>query len=263
MTRLIGVLPSVFRKQGALMTTNYDDIATEYQRAKQQPWRLHLEHYTLFRLLGDLSGKSVIDLACGEGFYTRFIKRRGAARVVGVDLSPGMIALAHQEEERNRLGIDYLVHDVKQLALDETFDVVVAAYLLNYAQTYRELLAMCMAITRHLKPGCRFVTVNNNPRHAAKYFTATRPYGFVKRAHGPLREGTPVDYIFFLDDESFAITNYHLTVATHEMALQTAGFRQVRWHEPELSPEIVGVTERQYWAEFLAHPPVVCIDCVK
>src|SRR5215471_5112976 len=178
------------------MTTNYDDIATEYQRAKQQPWRLYLEHYTLFKLCGDLRGKTVLDLACGEGFYTRFIKRRGAARVVGVDLSPGMIALARQEEERAPLGIDYLVHDVKQLALAQTFDVVVAAYLLNYAQTAAELVEMGTAIRRHLKPGGWFVTVNNNPRHDVEYFASTRPYGFIKRAQAPLREGTPVDYIF-------------------------------------------------------------------
>jgi toxoflavin synthase len=106
------------------MTTNYNEIAEEYKRTKQQPWRLHLEHFTLFKLLGDLSGKSVLDLACGEGFYMRFIKRRGAARVVGVDISQGMIDLARREEERNGLGIDYLIQDVKQLVIDETFDVV-------------------------------------------------------------------------------------------------------------------------------------------
>ncbi len=61
------------------MATNYDEIAAEYKRAKQQPWRLHIEHFTPFKLLGDLRGKSVIDLACGEGFYTRSLKRSGAA----------------------------------------------------------------------------------------------------------------------------------------------------------------------------------------
>ncbi len=243
------------------MTTNYDDIAEEYKRAKQQPWRLHLEHHTLFTLLGDVSGKTVLDLACGEGFYTRFIKRRGAARVVGVDLSPGMIELARREEERTPLGIDYIVHDVKQLALDETFDVVVAAYLLNYAQTAAELLEMGIAIIRHLKPGGRFVTVNNNPRHALEHFASTHKYGFIKRAPGLLREGTPVDYVFFLENESFAITNYHLSVATHEAVLRTAGFQQVTWRDPELSPEIGDATERQYWAEFLAHPPVIFLEC--
>jgi len=245
------------------MTTNYNEIAEEYKRAKQQPWRFHIEHFTLFKLLGDLSGKSVLDLACGEGFYTRFIKRRGAGRVVGVDISQGMIELARREEQTNRLGIDYLIQDAKQLALNETFDLVVAGYLLNYAQTYSELLEMCSAITRHLKPGCRFVTVNNNPLQKKDYFTFTRKYGFIKRADGPLNEGTPVDYVFFLDDESFAITNYHLSVETHERAFKGAGFSQVTWHDPELSADIIGDTERQYWSDFLEHPPIVFIECVK
>ena len=245
------------------MATNYDEIATEYKRAKQQQWRLHLEHFTLFKLLGDLQGKSVIDLACGEGFYTRFLKRRGAARVVGVDISQGMIDLACREEENNSLGIEYLVQDVKQLGIDETFDVVVAAYLLNYAQTYSQLLEMCLAITRHLKPGCRFVTVNNNPRQSTDYFASTRKYGFIKKAHGPLIDGTPVDYIFFLGDDSFAITNYHLCVETHESAFQAAGFQQVTWHDPELSTAIQDDTEHNYWSDFLEHPPVVLIECVR
>ena len=245
------------------MTTNYDEIAAEYKRAKQQPWRLHTEHFTLFKLLGDLRGKSVIDLACGEGFYTRFIKRRGAARVVGVDISQGMIDLARREEESNRLGIDYLVQDVRQLEIGEKFDVVVAVYLLNYAQTYSELLEMCSAITHHLKPGCRFVTVNNNPQHQVEYFPSTRKYGFIKQAHGPLIDGTQVDYIFFLGEESLEIANYHLSVETYESAFKAAGFQHITWHNPELSVEIVDDAERNDWATFLEHPPVVFIECVK
>jgi 2-polyprenyl-3-methyl-5-hydroxy-6-metoxy-1,4-benzoquinol methylase len=68
--------------------------------------RLHVEHFTLFEALRDLSDKSVLDLACGEGFYTRCLKRGGAARVVGVDISQGMIDLARHQEERDGLGID-------------------------------------------------------------------------------------------------------------------------------------------------------------
>lgn len=245
------------------MATNYDEIATEYKRAKQHPWRLHVEHFTLFKLLGDLRGKTVIDLACGEGFYTRSLKRSGAARVVGVDLSQGMIDLARREEENKPVGIEYLVQDVTRLALGETFDVVVAAYLLNYAQTPGQLRDMCSAIARHLKPGCRFVTVNNNPSHQPDDFASTRRYGFIKKAHGPLIDGTPVDYIIFLDDESFTITNYHLSVETHEAAFKSAGFRQVRWHNPELSTEIAQSPDRDDWSEFLNRPPVIFLECVK
>jgi len=114
---------------------------------------------------------------------------------------------------------------------------------------------MCSAIARHLKPGCRFVTVNNNSNHTTDDFTSTGKYGVIKKAHGPLIDGTPVDYIIFLDDGFLASTNYHLSVETHEMAFSNAGFRQVKWHNPELSSQIEQSNERDDWSEFLNHPP--------
>jgi hypothetical protein len=53
------------------MTTNYDPIAEQYKQSKHQPWRIYIETFTLMSLIGELSGKRVVDLACGEGFYTR------------------------------------------------------------------------------------------------------------------------------------------------------------------------------------------------
>jgi 2-polyprenyl-3-methyl-5-hydroxy-6-metoxy-1,4-benzoquinol methylase len=55
------------------------------------------ESYTFFRMVGALAGQRVLDLACGFGFYTRLLKQRGAAQVLGVDLSPEMIRLANRE----------------------------------------------------------------------------------------------------------------------------------------------------------------------
>src|SRR5690242_8806459 len=36
----------------------------------------------------DLSGKSVLDVGCNAGFFSLELKRRGAARVLGVDFDP-------------------------------------------------------------------------------------------------------------------------------------------------------------------------------
>ena len=145
------------------MTTNYDPIAEQYKRAKQQPWRTFVECYTLMELLGDVKGLAVLDVACGEGFYTRMIRQRGAARVVGVDLSQGMIELARSQEARHQLGVEFLVKDARELPAENQFDLVVAAYLLNYAHDQGELESMCDGIARSLKPGGRFVTVNSSP----------------------------------------------------------------------------------------------------
>jgi 2-polyprenyl-3-methyl-5-hydroxy-6-metoxy-1,4-benzoquinol methylase len=77
------------------MTTDYDPIAEQYKRSKQQPWRTYIEAFTLMEIIGDPQGKSVLDIACGEGFYSRLLRQYGARKVVGIDLSARMIALVH------------------------------------------------------------------------------------------------------------------------------------------------------------------------
>ena len=245
------------------MTTNYDPIAGQYKLSKQQPWRTYIEAFTLMTLIGDPIGKAVIDIACGEGFYSRLLRQRGADSVTGVDLSEGMIALARAQEAEDRLGIDYVVGDGRQLPVGREFDLAVAAYLLNYARDREELFAMCNGIARVLNTGGRFVTVNCNP---ALDFTAApsyRKYGFATSVASELREGAPIQWTFFLEGRSFEIENYFLDVSIHEEAFRSAGFREIRWYGPRLSAEGEAALGRDFWASFMNHPPIIFIECVK
>jgi ubiquinone/menaquinone biosynthesis C-methylase UbiE len=244
------------------MTTNYDPIAEQYKRSKQQPWRTHIESFSLLELVGDPSGQSAADLACGEGFYSRLLRQQGAAKVVGVDLSERMIELARAQEAEHGLGIDYLVGDAKDLRLPAEYDLVIAAYLLNYARDREELLAMCRGIARCLKPGGRFVTVNCNPALDFRVAPSYRKYGFETSLAGDYREGAPITWKFFLADGSFEIENYYLDVSIHEEAFRAAGFREVRWHRPRLSPQGKSEYGSDFWDTFLAHPPAAFIECV-
>ena len=61
----------------------YDAIAEQYRDSKRLPFREVIERRTLFELLGDIRGKTVLDLACGDGFYTRLLKQAGARRRYG------------------------------------------------------------------------------------------------------------------------------------------------------------------------------------
>ena len=116
------------------MTAVYDKFAKQYKASKRLPFREFIEWHSYNKLLGDISQKSVLDLACGEGFYTRRIKRKGAGPVVGVDISREMIRLAKQQEQNHPIGVDYVLGDVMTLGSIGKFDLVVAAYLLNYTQ---------------------------------------------------------------------------------------------------------------------------------
>src|SRR5258708_35726139 len=98
------------------MTTDYDPIAAQYKRSKQQPWRTYIEAFSLMSLVGDLTGKSVLDMACGEGFYSRLLCQKGAARAIVVDLSKAMIELARQQEAELHQGILYILGGARDIA---------------------------------------------------------------------------------------------------------------------------------------------------
>jgi tRNA (mo5U34)-methyltransferase len=74
----------------------------------------------------DLSGRSVLDIGCNAGFYAMEMKRRGAARVVGVDTADDYLAQARFAAKVSGLEIEFRkmsVYDVGTLG--ERFDVVV------------------------------------------------------------------------------------------------------------------------------------------
>ena len=245
------------------MITNYDPIAEQYRRAKEQPWRSHIESFTLMQLIGDPTGLSVVDLACGEGFYTRMLRRRGAAKVTGVDLSKGMIELARQQEAAHQLGIHYEVADVRSLTAMGQVDLAVAAYLLNYARNRSELQAMCDGVSRCLRSGGRFVSVNSSLSLHFPTAPSYRKFGFETKVQGEWEEGVPIRWTFHLSDGPIEVENYHLDVDAHETALRRAGFQVVRWQEPRLSPEGLAANDKSYWSTFLDHPPIVFLDCRK
>lgn len=73
----------------------------------------------------DLTGKSVLDIGCNGGFYSIEMKRRGAARVVGIDSDARYLAQARLATQV--LGVDVELHqlDVYEAgSLGEKFDVV-------------------------------------------------------------------------------------------------------------------------------------------
>ena len=244
-------------------TAAYDKIAGQYRASKELAFRETIEWYSYNKLLGDVSQKSVLDLACGEGFYSRRNKRKGAQMVVGVDISAKMIALAKQQEKEHPLGIDYFVSDVMELEKIGRFDLVVASYLLNYAQTKEQLLEMCRTIAANLKSGGRFVSINNNPDQPPQTFPRCKKYGFTKSISGPLVEGAAITYDFFRAGQKFRIDNYYLSRKIHQWAFKRAGFETIRWHKIEASPDGIKKAGRKFWQDFIDCQPIIGIECLK
>ena len=60
----------------------YDEIVEEYSQAKSNPYKQYVEEPTFWSCAGkDFSGKTVLDLACGSGHYSRQFRIHGAHQV--------------------------------------------------------------------------------------------------------------------------------------------------------------------------------------
>lgn len=233
----------------------YDAIAEAYKESKQLSFRTYVEAYTLFKLLGDLRGQRVLDLACGEGFYTRKLKQAGGADVLGVDISREMILLAEAEERRAPLGVRYLQGDAGELDIAGAFDLVAAAYLLNYARTREELLRFCQVAYRALRPGGRFVGFNDNVNRDPNDAPSFAPYGFEKICPPPRCEGDAIIYAIRQPDGGvFRITNYYLSPETYQWAFAEAGFANFTWAGPWLDPAQEG---NSFWRDFMQYEPLI------
>src|SRR5690606_12242547 len=108
-------------------------------------------------------------------------------------------------------GINYQVKDASKLGKLGEFDLVVASYLLNYAQTKEQLLNFCLNIFQNLKSGGRVVGMNDNPANDTENYPLFRKYGFTKSSPNPRKEGDKVTYTFYNPDGTFfQFDNYYL-----------------------------------------------------
>lgn len=213
--------------------TIYDRNAEHWQR--RQP--VLLSDYTARPFLLDwcepLTGLEVLDLGCGEGYIARQLRRRGALKVIGVDVSSEMIRKAEAQEAQEPLCIDYQVGDATRLEgfADGSFDCVVAVFLFNYLD--RESTAAVMQqVARVLRPGGRFVFAVPHP--SLPFLRAEDPpFYFSRGNHGyfSARDVTLEGRIWRRDGVDVPVRCVHKTLQDYFECLGHAGFGSL----PELA----------------------------
>lgn len=100
----------------------------------------------------DLSGKSVLDVGCNAGFYSLEMKRRGAARVLGIDSQRNLIRQAAFVRNVHGLDIEYRKMSVYDLDphLIGQFDITLALGLLYHCKHLVLALEKLFITTREL-----------------------------------------------------------------------------------------------------------------
>ncbi|MGK3994526.1 methyltransferase domain-containing protein [Sorangium sp. So ce1024] len=240
------------------MPSQYDEIGDAYTRAADQLlFRRVVERHTLLEVLGPVEGLSVLDVACGDGYYTRLFRQAGAARVVGVDVSEQMIKAARARDEGQEPGIEYRVHDAAAMPVLGSFDRITAVYLLNYAGTREQMVRMGEGMFANLAPGGRLVAVLPNDGFDPAGPSPVK-YGVAVRPPEDRKDGSAMG-VELLIGPSVAIDFFYWSRSAYEQALAAAGFQDVCWHPLECAPE--PEPDAAFWSDYLANPHAIAMSC--
>lgn len=103
----------------------------------------------VLQLLGDVRGKRILDLGCGNGVLTAKLASMGA-EVVGMDRSEEMLKLAREQHPE----LWFSCQDASVFSFDEPFDAVFSNAVFHWIPDQDGLI---QSIVRALKPGGRLV----------------------------------------------------------------------------------------------------------
>lgn len=151
----------------------YERLADDFAAlVETKAHNAYYERPATLSLLPDVAGRSVLDAGCGPGVYAEWLLAHGA-RVVGLDVSERMVEIAG-ERVGDRAEVLRADLDAPLDFLDDaSFDVVLAALVVDYVREWRSLFR---EFHRVLRPGGRFVFSVEHPfsdfsyRHMTNYF---------------------------------------------------------------------------------------------
>lgn len=120
-------------------------------------------------------GKTVYDVACGGGVYTRAWKKLGAAQVIGIDFSEPNLSVARTQTPHP--DISYLQADALATTLpDASADIVFARALIHHI---KDLPALFTEAKRLLKPGGHYLIQGRTHSNVREHASAKHIRGYL------------------------------------------------------------------------------------
>ena len=191
---------------------------------------------TLHELMPDLKDKRVLDLGCGMGEHCKDYIKRGAKRVVGVDISEKMLEVARKENsDENILYLNIPMEDIS--SIDEKFDVVISSLAMHYIEDFDGVVK---AVYSLLDKGGIFLFSQENPMNTCYSGGSSR---WTLDENGVKIHANIANYCvekrfdstWFVD----GVQKYHRMFSTIVNTLADAGFKIVKMAEPYPSEELV------------------------
>ncbi|EEA92881.1 class I SAM-dependent methyltransferase [Pseudovibrio sp. JE062] len=247
----------------ALVANHWDQNADQWKKDVDAGLDVYRDLFTwpaFEDFLGDVSGKHIIDLGCGEGNNTRKLAKAGAY-MSGADLSENMIAHAVAEEQKAPLGINYITssYSTNTGFPDNAFDMVVSTLAFMdgpdfggaMQEAFRLLkpagtLAFSILHPCFITPGLSWRKDENGNTTGlvvSKYYDQTHfadRWKFARHGHST-------------DIQHFSVPRFPRTLSDYINPIITAGFQIKEIQEPKPTEEAIAQAPRFHrWKDLSA-----------
>jgi ubiquinone/menaquinone biosynthesis C-methylase UbiE len=151
------------REKVADDSTSWGNVSSWYDahlQGEKKTYHDTIVYPNILRLLGNMHGKAVLDLACGQGIFSHRLAREGA-RVIGVDMASELISIAKKSTSAGE-NVDFFVsssHDLFMIK-NASIDIILISLALQNIEKIQETFAEC---ARVLKKGGKLFIVMNHP----------------------------------------------------------------------------------------------------
>lgn len=111
----------------------FESIANLEQDKNNLELKIDLETQKVFEWLGDVSGKTILDLGAGVGQWTFRFVARGASKVTAVEYSAPLAEIGEKEAIRQGAGnVEFLVSPAEKFVASQPYDIVFISGLFVY-----------------------------------------------------------------------------------------------------------------------------------
>ena len=140
----------------------YDALAEWFEYLNDDCGYEEWSQYLLSLLSAHGAGKSVLDLGCGSGYFTRALTKAGY-EALGADISPAMLSAAAERSRKEGLQIPFLQADAVSFSLPHKVDCVVSLNdCFNYIPKEKFLPALRRVHAALRKDGLFFFDVSSS-----------------------------------------------------------------------------------------------------
>ncbi|ROW07240.1 hypothetical protein VMCG_03750 [Cytospora schulzeri] len=250
------------------MTPQYDAIGSKYAVYKTFPTSIIEKEnikQAILPYLSKIPNPRVLDLACGTGFYSQSAIDWGADYVLGVDISSAMVDAARaivSQNERYAGKINFRVGDALSLGKldgEKPFDIVIGAWLLNYASNLDDMTKMFQSISANLKRGGVCIALTPPPNEdvdarvkqwteAQVDFPESFPvrFNYYERLESGL--GWKVDIYNISGGEQVHLRPFYLNKNVYEEGARKGGLgASLTWLEAEILEEARAALAEDVW----------------